>query len=246
MRCYECGVGEIVPTDIRGTTRRYRAHAKVPVTQSVIVRRCTHCGEDLLSSAEATALDAVLAPEYERLMRADMDASVGTLQQRTGAPKWIIEKLLHVSHGYLSKVVGDGSINPTFAVGLKALASAPTETLREVAENAGVADKLTFAETYLAPSPHAHVVAEGDARPYRKPTRKKSTRGAAKKAASDRASGRMASSRTASGRMDKKAMKVAAKLGRTRTGSSTTSKKTIGGKAQKKSAAKRSPGRVPG
>lgn len=70
MRCYACGVGEFVATDVRGTTRRYRAHAAVPVTRSVIVRRCSRCDEELLSAEEAAALDAVLAPEYERL-RAD-------------------------------------------------------------------------------------------------------------------------------------------------------------------------------
>lgn len=81
MRCYACGIGEFVATDIRGTTRRYRAHAAVPVTRSVLVRQCSHCGEELLSAEEAAALDAVLELEYERLRAAEDDADFRAAQR---------------------------------------------------------------------------------------------------------------------------------------------------------------------
>lgn len=236
MRCYECGVGEFVATDVRGTTRRHRALAHVPVTQSVLIRQCTNCGEELLSEEEGAALDAVLEPEYQRLMRAAVETSLGEIKRRTGAPKGVVEKIVHVSQGYFSKLTGAGPINPTLVVGLKALASAPMATLRELAENAGVADRLTIDDAYSGSPARGLVVAEAAPRPFRKPTRNASTRGAAKK--------------TAPLRMDKKAKKlatkVAAKLGRTRASSATTGKKATGGKVQKKSAAKRSPGRVRG
>lgn len=63
-RCWTCGEGVFIDTDVRGRGFAYRDAREIRVSESLMLPVCLVCGEMRLSSDDVARLDAALESVY--------------------------------------------------------------------------------------------------------------------------------------------------------------------------------------
>jgi hypothetical protein len=122
-KCAACGVGNVAPVARAGRVWRYKQlDLEVPAT--LVVRTCDNCGEEYIRPSEAKAFDAAMEPVYRETVREKLVAALLALEPV--GPMTRIERALHLSEGYLSKLkLGRAEASPSLVSSLGLLAANP-------------------------------------------------------------------------------------------------------------------------
>ena len=135
IRCSTCGEGEVSPLALPGRTARYKNMAALPIPDDLAIPTCGACGAEWIDRPTAKAVDAALEREYQERLR---QLAVTDLQQLAAShvTQRRLERLLGLSHGYLSKIrSGASRPSATLVSCLHLLASDPDRRLREMEES---------------------------------------------------------------------------------------------------------------
>lgn len=130
--CARCEVGEVRPVSQAGRRWNYRTIPDLQLASGIEIPTCSHCGERWINSTRRKALESALEAEFketvfQKASRA-IEALRGMHRQRN------VERLLGLSGGYLSKIVGrDRDPSPTLTAALMLL-SANAERFEELRE----------------------------------------------------------------------------------------------------------------
>ncbi len=135
VRCPACGQGEVFPVTRPGRTARYRNMAALPLPEDLEIPTCDACGEEWIDRATAQVIDATLEREHQDRLQQLAVASLEKLADNRVTQRRL-EKLLGLSHGYLSKI-RSGVSHPSAALVscLHLLANDPHCRLREMEES---------------------------------------------------------------------------------------------------------------
>ncbi len=122
-KCAECGVGNVSPVARPGRVWRYK-QIDVAVPETLVVRTCDNCGEEYTNPSEAKLFDAAMEPIYRETVREKLVAALVALEAL--GPMTRIERALHLSEGYLSKLkLGRAEASPSLVSSLGLLAANP-------------------------------------------------------------------------------------------------------------------------
>lgn len=101
FKCAACGVGNVAPLARAGRVWRYK-QIDLAVPETLVVRTCDNCGEEYVHASEAKAFDAAMEPLYRETVREKLVAALIALEPLGSMSR--IERALHLSDGYLSKL----------------------------------------------------------------------------------------------------------------------------------------------
>lgn len=122
-KCAECGVGNVSPVARAGRVWRYK-QIDLEVPEALVVRTCDNCGEEYTNPSEAKVFDAAMEPIYRETVREKLVAALVALEPV--GPMTRIERALHLSEGYLSKLkLGRAEASPSLVSSLGLLAANP-------------------------------------------------------------------------------------------------------------------------
>jgi len=138
FRCVECGEGTVLPLAKAGRLTRHRT-MRLEVPSDLEIPTCDRCGTEWYDDTTARTVDEALEGIYRRELRervrAALDVLTGHVSQRQ------LERMLGLSHGYLSKLrSGACDPSPELVGNLALLAHDPARRLRELGEFWGTAD----------------------------------------------------------------------------------------------------------
>ena len=129
-RCPACGTVGSMKT---GPTKRRATYRGISLAlpKGLLLTECTACGEGFLDDEEANAysdaVDAAYDAELRRRARAALARLEGFITQTA------LETLLHLSHGYLSKLRNDAKApSATLVSQLALLAADPKRRIAEL------------------------------------------------------------------------------------------------------------------
>ncbi len=135
IHCPTCGKGEVRPVAQSGRKARYKNMAALPLPDDLAIPTCSTCGEEWIDRVTADAIDVALEHEYQERLRL---LAVGSLEKLSANRVTLrrLERILGLSHGYLSKI-RSGASRPSAALVscLYLLASDPECRLREMEES---------------------------------------------------------------------------------------------------------------
>ncbi len=138
FRCVECGEGKVRPLAKQGRQTRHKT-MMLEVPADLEIPTCGHCGAEWFDDATARAVDEALEGIYRHELRERVRAAIDTLTEHVSQRK--MERMLGLSHGYLSKL-RNGSCDPSpeLVGNLALLAHDPKRRIRELVEYWGVSD----------------------------------------------------------------------------------------------------------
>ena len=129
-RCRECGQGTIRLVATPGRTWRYKRFI-LDVPADFEIPTCDHCGEEWLEADRADELDNVLHGQYVERLTARFDQAIAVLRQYRS--QRVLERLLGLSQGYLSKLISRTSVpSEQLVTEVVLIANSPDDRLREV------------------------------------------------------------------------------------------------------------------
>lgn len=120
-RCRECGVGKVRLSARPGRKARFRT-LNLTVPSDFELPTCDNCGAEWLNEEFASKLDSVLEMQY----REDLSSRVKSALEKVvvATSQRDLERLLGLSHGYLSKLrSGDRAPSPDLVAVLTLLAN---------------------------------------------------------------------------------------------------------------------------
>jgi hypothetical protein len=130
MRCPACGTSDAM-TSIAHSRRANFRGVSLQLPETLALTECTICKELFLDDTEADAYSAAIDAAYEAELRQRALRSIEQLTRVTTLRR--LEELLHVSHGYLSKLRGESKAPSATLVGnLAMLAMQPAARLSEL------------------------------------------------------------------------------------------------------------------
>lgn len=129
-RCPACGATEPLAPAARQRRMVYRGVPLV-LPDTLALTECSACQELWLDDAEAEAYSTAVDNAYEAELRRRAIAAIDALSAVTTLRR--LEELLHLSHGYLSKLRTESKAPSATLVGhLALLAAKPTARLAEL------------------------------------------------------------------------------------------------------------------
>lgn len=120
-RCRECGEGMVRPLAKRGRRMAFRNLTGLPVPASLQIPTCDNCGTEYIDPKTAKALDDALQGVYAEELHKRLEAALETILATVGVSQRLIEQVLGLSPGYLSRVRsrrGDASAQLVSALAL--------------------------------------------------------------------------------------------------------------------------------
>jgi len=131
-RCRACGEGMVRPVAKPGRQWDYKS-VTLSVPADFEIPTCSNCGEEWLDPDRAEALDAVLDARYREMLAARFRDAVTIIVRHRS--QRVLERLLHLSQGYVSHVLsGRKTPSPHLVLEVVLLAKEPDTRLREVEE----------------------------------------------------------------------------------------------------------------
>lgn len=138
FRCTECGEGKVRPLAKAGRQMRHKTMT-LNLPADVEIPTCDRCGTEWFDDTTAREVDDVLESVYRRELRDRVRAAIDVLTQHISQRK--MERMLGLSHGYLSKLRnGTSDPSPELVGNLALLAHDPEKRIRELKEFWGVVD----------------------------------------------------------------------------------------------------------
>jgi hypothetical protein len=115
----------------RGRFARYRTMPRIEIPVSVGIPTCRSCGVEWVDDSTARLIDRALDTVYREELVRRTKAAIGELSHH--ATNQQLERLLGLSHGYVSKLKsGDRVPSPDLVAELGLLAHKPVPRLREL------------------------------------------------------------------------------------------------------------------
>lgn len=138
FRCVECGEGRVRPLAKAGRQTRHKTMT-LELPADLEVPTCDRCGAEWYDDTTAREVDEALEGIYRHELRERVRAAIDTLTEHVSQRK--MERMLGLSHGYLSKL-RNGAVDPSpeLVGNLALLARDPKKRIRELIEYWGAAD----------------------------------------------------------------------------------------------------------
>ena len=138
FRCAECGEGTVRPLAKAGRKTRHKTMT-LELPSGIEVPTCDRCGAEWYDDTTAREVDDALEGIYRRELRDRVRAAIDILTEHASQRQ--MERILGLSHGYLSKLRnGACDPSPELVGNLALLAHDPEKRLRELGEFWGTAD----------------------------------------------------------------------------------------------------------
>ena len=137
-RCVECGVGKVRPFAKAGRQARHRT-MMLELPADLAIPTCDRCGTEWFDDTVARQVDDVLEGLYRGELRARVRVAIDVLTRHASQRK--MERMLGLSHGYLSKLRnGTSDPSPELVSNLALLARDPENRIRELSDFWGFGD----------------------------------------------------------------------------------------------------------
>ena len=138
FRCAECGNGRVRPLAKAGRQTHHKT-MMLEIPAELEIPTCDTCSAEWFDDTAARKVDEVLDGIYRHELRERVRAAIDTLTEHVSQRK--MERMLGLSHGYLSKLRnGTCDPSPELVGNLALLARDPQKRIRELGEYWGVAD----------------------------------------------------------------------------------------------------------
>lgn len=138
FRCAECGEGRVRPLAKAGRHTRHKTMT-LELPAEVEIPTCDKCGAEWFDDTTAREVDEALEGIYRHELRERVRAAIDKLTEHVSQRK--MERMLGLSHGYLSKLRnGTCDPSPELVGNLALLAHDPEKRIRELGEYWGVVD----------------------------------------------------------------------------------------------------------
>jgi hypothetical protein len=130
-KCRECGIGTISPQKGPGRFVRYKTMANLEIPSDFEIPTCDNCGAEWLNKNAASKLDETLETLFRANLKKRAQEAIKLLVEHV--PKYKLESLLGLSHGYLSKLSsGDRDPSAELVSQLAMLAKDPSSRVLEL------------------------------------------------------------------------------------------------------------------
>ena len=138
FRCAECGEGTVHTLAKAGRKTRHKTMV-LEVPADLEIPTCDRCGAEWYDDTTARMVDEALEGIYRRELRTRVRTAIDALAEHVSQRE--MERMLGLSHGYLSKLRnGACDPSPELVGNLALLAHDPKKRLRELEEFWGTAD----------------------------------------------------------------------------------------------------------
>ena len=138
FRCAECGEGTVRALAKVGRRTRHKTMV-LEVPADLEIPTCDRCGAEWYDDTTARTVDEALEGIYRRELRERVRTAIDALAEHVSQRE--MERMLGLSHGYLSKLRnGACDPSPELVGNLALLAHDPKRRLRELEEFWGTAD----------------------------------------------------------------------------------------------------------
>jgi hypothetical protein len=132
-RCLSCNLNAVRPLARDGRTIQYRQLRNLRLPADLALPTCGACGSERLDAETAEGLSAVLEARYRAELHRRVKAALSVLAQHITQRG--LERLLGLSQGYLSRLLGgQGQPSAALVSQLAGLATDPQVRLRELEE----------------------------------------------------------------------------------------------------------------